>query len=360
MSCVPYPIQWACGPPAPNADSEANTSAGLRRCSASAPTPRRSATPAEKFSIATSETAARSCTTRTPSALLRLTPTLSLPRWLALHQPQPSGLPGATDGFWVRRFDGRGHHSMFTTSAPRSASTVVANGPAHAQVRSSTRNPSSGSEVGGRRRRSGRGRRRRRVGDGPRPRHGRCARREEPARREVGVGGKVGRPADGRRRKVGVLQPCDELVDPCGGDPPVEHVVDDLAFGDQLAHQRRVRQRRALDAPGLGEQARPVGRLHGLHVDQPVGRLLHPARGVEHGGDGARIELGGGDGLLDEGGERLAAGRPRRWPGGGVRAVRPTRRRAAPRRRTSRRRTRRGRRPARAHGPRRGHRRSTS
>ena len=110
MSCVPYPIQWACGPPAPKADREANTSAGLRRCSVSAPTPRRSATPAEKFSIATSETAARSCTTRTPSALLRLMLSLPLVGWRSTSRnrqdrparPKGSGCAGSTGAATTR------------------------------------------------------------------------------------------------------------------------------------------------------------------------------------------------------------------------------------------------------------------
>ena len=50
----------------------------------------------------------------------------------------------------------------------------------------------------------------------------------------MGVGGKVARPVDGRGGKVGILQACDALVDPFGGDPPVERVVYDLALGDEL------------------------------------------------------------------------------------------------------------------------------
>src|ERR687894_1989724 len=94
------------------------------------------------FSITTSASAASSLTLSKPSASLRSTP---MERLLRLTDRKYADSPPAKGGPQWRVSSPRSGCSTLTTSAPRSASTIVAYGPARTRERSRTLTPSSGS-----------------------------------------------------------------------------------------------------------------------------------------------------------------------------------------------------------------------
>src|SRR5919204_3177745 len=101
--------------------------------------PRRAAVPGRKFSITTSAPTQRSSTRASPSGCLRSIATLRL---LRLTARKYAASPPAYGGPQVRVSSPSPGRSTLTTSAPRSASTIVAYGPARTRERSTTRTPS--------------------------------------------------------------------------------------------------------------------------------------------------------------------------------------------------------------------------
>src|SRR5918911_5430003 len=97
--------------------------------------------PGRKFSTTTSAWATRSRNSALPRSCLRSRPTLCLLRLMAMKSaPSPSTKTTPT-----RRLSSPSPgRSILTTSAPRSAKSIVAYGPARYCVRSSTRAPASG------------------------------------------------------------------------------------------------------------------------------------------------------------------------------------------------------------------------
>src|ERR671935_1008525 len=107
--------------------------------------PRRAAVPGRKFSITTSAPTQRSSTRASPSGCLRSIATLRL---LRLTARKYAASPPAYGGPQVRVSSPSPGRSTLTTSAPRSASTIVAYGPARTRERSTTRTPSRGAATG--------------------------------------------------------------------------------------------------------------------------------------------------------------------------------------------------------------------
>src|SRR5919204_5246388 len=103
--------------------------------------PRRAAPPGRKFSSTTSARAQSSSTSSRPSGCLRSIATLRL---LRLTARKYAASPPANGGPHARVSSPSPGRSTLTTSAPRSASTIVAYGPASTRDRSTTRSPTSG------------------------------------------------------------------------------------------------------------------------------------------------------------------------------------------------------------------------
>ena len=130
MSC---PAIEAYGPSWPHPVMRPYTSPGLRARHSSGPMPKRSATPGRNPSISPSAPSTSFSTVATPSGCLRSTPTLRRPR-LSTSKWGVSGISSRT----------RSARSTRTTSAPRSASIMAANGPGPIPAISTTRMPLSG------------------------------------------------------------------------------------------------------------------------------------------------------------------------------------------------------------------------
>ncbi len=153
LSAIVPPIAWATastatirlyGPVWPKPLSAAYTSRGFTSRSAGKPMPRRSIVPGRKFSATTSASRASRFTRSVPADVFRsmampffprfgLKKNVEIPSW---YGPKP------------RSFSCVSGYSTFTTSAPRSANCIVANGPASAQVKSRMRMPSRGPFTG--------------------------------------------------------------------------------------------------------------------------------------------------------------------------------------------------------------------
>ncbi len=120
------------GPVCPKPDVAAYTRRGLRACSTSQPRPRRSIVPGVKFSMTTSACSTARRNRSLPSAVCRSMAMLRLPRLML----KKYALSPSTCGPVVRATSPHGGRSTFTTSAPRSHSTMLANGPESTHVRS--------------------------------------------------------------------------------------------------------------------------------------------------------------------------------------------------------------------------------
>src|SRR5213083_1918584 len=127
----------ASGPDEPQPVIEVWTRSGFTSWSVSQPRPSRSITPARKLSTSTSARRARSRNTSRPSARFRSSTSERLPRF------QPTKPKAA------KRNGSPSADSIFSTSAPRSASSMGQNGPAMKLARSRTRMPSRHSRGGG-------------------------------------------------------------------------------------------------------------------------------------------------------------------------------------------------------------------
>src|SRR5215471_18990285 len=127
-----WPAACAYGPSWPHPVMRPYTSFGFRARHASGPMPSRSATPGRNPSINASACSTMRSTVSTPSDCLRLTPIERRPRLsTSIH---PGSKPRSTD--WAR--------STRTTSAPRSDSSIAANGPGPIPAISTTFTPESG------------------------------------------------------------------------------------------------------------------------------------------------------------------------------------------------------------------------
>ena len=140
---VPKPGRSRYGPVWPNPETRTTIRPGLSACSASGASPISSNRPGMKFSTSTPALPASRRTRARPSSLRRSTDTLFLLRqyvfqcvWTALSPQARSGSP-------------LGSASIFTTSAPKSASWRVSMFPATSRDMSSTRRPSSGPRSSG-------------------------------------------------------------------------------------------------------------------------------------------------------------------------------------------------------------------
>ena len=137
-----WPAKLAPEPPeppgtfCPKDEIDTNTSDGLRARKAAAPILSRSITPARKPSSTTSAVSTRPRNCSSPDALLRSSATERLLRLNAANSP-------------AKRRDGSPPSGRSTriTSAPRSASSIVAYGPGYCSARLSTRTPASGREA---------------------------------------------------------------------------------------------------------------------------------------------------------------------------------------------------------------------
>src|SRR5262249_49533926 len=131
------------GPDCPNPVMEQYTSRGFSAESSSQPSPRRESEPTLKFSSSTSDRSASRRTMAWPAGLARSTVTDFLPRFVQAKYADsrvsvPSGVvrKGGPQPRVSSPVPGR---SIFTTSAPRSARSWLAQGPARTRERSRTR-----------------------------------------------------------------------------------------------------------------------------------------------------------------------------------------------------------------------------
>src|SRR5919198_1495013 len=106
--------------------------------------PSRATTPGLKFSTTTSDCSARASTISRPRSCFRSTTTLRFDRLAAMRY----GLTGTSPWTHDRTWSPSGGSSLMT-SAPASASIMVAYGPLMACDRSSTRMPASGGIMSG-------------------------------------------------------------------------------------------------------------------------------------------------------------------------------------------------------------------
>ena len=150
-SCpMPYWMKSFHGPTLPNAGMDNMMTSGRIALSTSYPSPRRSINPARKFSMTTSLMLTSSSMIALPFGCRISAVTPSLLMCSVLNQPlrfhgssprSPSGrLPEPT----IMRCGSQARiDSTLMTSAPMSASSFVACGPAHIREKSRTRTPSS-------------------------------------------------------------------------------------------------------------------------------------------------------------------------------------------------------------------------
>ncbi len=137
-----WPASWARGPSAPYPLIETYTSLGLTVARASNPRPSRSITPGRKLSTSASAVFASSSSASGSSR--RLSSTERLLRSVTHVKADEWPIFGS----YPRIGSPPPGCSILITSAPRSASSAVANAPGSRRVRSRTRMPASGPEGG--------------------------------------------------------------------------------------------------------------------------------------------------------------------------------------------------------------------